>query len=357
MEVALDLSTSMSNRRCADVLNRVRLQGENGINVTTLRNTIEREGQKMQAYIETRSEELLSQNGFNDNGELQEGMKFIPDEATYIDAEDVKNAAAELNIKIYNPADYEADAVNISIDDVCVKRQTETRPRDEEAEQAKRVNNTVINVQHSSGSYILNNHSIFGALKWLIAFLISSSLLGKQLVIFADGARDINNAVLKMLGFTNFKIILDWYHLEKKCKEQLSMALKGSKIRNEFLERLLPCLWFGNVSRAIILLENIDPKNVRDHSVIIKLIEYFERIRRYIPCYALRKRLGLRNSSNLGEKSNDLVVSDRQKHNGMSWSDDGSVAFATVTTVFRNGELPRWVKNHDLAFVPISRIA
>jgi|GEM_PF-3074949 len=36
------------------------------------------------------------------------------------------------------------------------------------------------------------------------------------------------------------------------------MELKGSRIRNEFLEELLPCLWFGNVDGAILLLRNID---------------------------------------------------------------------------------------------------
>jgi len=33
--------------------------------------------------------------------------------------------------------------------------------------------------------------------------------------------------------------------------EQLSMIMYGSKLRNAFLERLLPCLWFGNVTGAI----------------------------------------------------------------------------------------------------------
>jgi len=46
--------------------------------------------------------------------------------------------------------------------------------------------------------------------------------------------------------------------------------------------------------------------------------------------------LGLRNSSNRGEKVNDLVVSERQKHNGMSWSPEGSVALAAAITLARN---------------------
>ena len=135
------------------------------------------------------------------------------------------------------------------------------------------------------------------------------------------------------------------------------MALKGSTIRNEFLGELLPCIEFavansrfGNIDGAIDLLRNIDQKKVRNPVEIDKLIGYFERCRAYIPCYALRKQLGLRNSSNLGEKSNDLIVSSRQKNNGMSWSDDGSHAFASVSAASRNGELDNWIHNNSLSF-------
>ena len=57
-----------------------------------------------------------------------------------------------------------------------------------------------------------------------------------------------------------------------------------------------------------------------------------------IPCYALRKKLRLRNSSAIGEKMNDLIVSSRQKHSGMSWSKSGSFSLAALTAAKLNGE-------------------
>jgi hypothetical protein len=81
-----------------------------------------------------------------------------------------------------------------------------------------------------------------------------------------------------------------------------------------------------------------------------KLIDYLKRNKVYIPCYAVRKILGLRNSSNIGEKMNDLVVSDRQKHNGMSWSNPGSVALASISSLKRNGETIRWFEKRELVF-------
>ena len=75
-----------------------------------------------------------------------------------------------------------------------------------------------------------------------------------------------------------------------------------------------------------------------------------ERNRSIIPCYALRRELGLRNSSNVGEKYNDLVVSDRQKHNGMSWSPDGSGALAALATLVRNDQHDAWFRTGQIRF-------
>ena len=351
MELALGFSTAISNREATRLLNRIRHESE-GISPTTFRNNIEREGQRIQKCIETKCDGILVQNGFSVDGDRCESADFEPIEAKYIDSDKVDAAAAKLNIKKYIATDYESPdtSVNVSIDDVCVKRQTETRPRNDNVLQPKRVDNTVIHVQNNEGRYILNAASLSGAMKLLIGFLLNNGILNQQIVVFADGARNIHSVVLATLGFVNYKIILDWYHLAKKCREQLSMALRGSRIRNEFLEQLMPCLWFGNVDGAISLLSNIDPKKVKDHEKITKLIEYFERVRDYVPCYALRKELGLRNSSNQGEKANDTVVANRQKHNGMSWSDDGSIAFASVSAASFNGELSNWVLNRDFTF-------
>ena len=348
-ELILDFSTDTSNRNAANRLNRIRLE-EKGIGATTYRNIVEREGAAIQNQIEQKCEKALLDNGFSINGELLEGTDFTPNEHQHIEQAAIEHAAIKLKIWEYNAADYElpTETVNVSLDDVCVKRQTETRPGDKET-QPKKVNNTVLHVQASNTSYILNAASLFGGIKLLIGFLLSNGLLNKHIVIFADGARNINAAVLKMLRFANYKIILDWYHVKKKCQELLSMALKGSKTRNEFLDGFLGYLWFGNIDGAIKQLQNIDPKKIKNNDYIITLTDYLERVRVYVPCYALRKELGLRNSSNRGEKANDTIVANRQKHNGMSWSDNGSVAFATVAAASHNREIKRWTHNQTIS--------
>lgn len=350
MELVLDYSTDMSDRNAARRLNRVRGESE-GMNAMTYRNTVTRAGEAIEAAIEKRCAEALLENGFSDNGEKKEATEIKPEKSEHMPIEAIGSAMCELNIKKAHVSDYEwpESAVNISVDDVGVKRQTETRPRGE-AEQPKRVNNSVIHVESNEGKYILNASSVFGVLRLLIGFLLCGGLLKKQLVFFADGAREIHNEINRLFAFANYKIILDWYHLVKKCRELLSMALLGSKIRNDFLDQLLPCLWFGNVDGAINLLRNIDPKKIKNPDEIDNLVGYFERCRHYIPNYALRRELGLRNSSNLGEKANDLIVSSRQKNNAMSWSEYGSRSFASVSALVFNDELPNWVHNFSLNF-------
>jgi len=358
MELSLDLSTDVSVRRATHFLNRMRLE-ENGLSATTYRNTVEREGLAMQERIAQKCESALLSNGFDGDGTIQEAEMFTPKDGRYIEQAAVESAAIDLNIWDYEAGDYELpiETVYVSIDDVGVKRQTETRPEDSEKQQPKRVDNTVIHVQTGKKSYILNAASVVSGLRMLIGFLLFNGLIKKQIIIFADGAREINNGVMRMLHFMNYRIILDWYHLEKKCKEQLSLALRGSKIRNEFLDELLPCLWFGNVHGAINLLAAIDAKKVKNFDTITKLIEYLERVRVTIPCYALRGKLKLRNSSNLGEKANDIIVSKRQKHNGMSWSNEGSLAFATVAAALHNNEINTWLLQRDMGFTPVVNAA
>jgi len=354
-ELELDFAVGMTDRKAALRLNRLRRE-TCGIIPTTLRNNVEREGIAIMRRKESLAEQALLANGFTADAELTQPGTFVANEQKHMDIETVQKAADAMNIKHFDPSAYEdpETSVNISIDDVCVKRQSEMRPKNEGKEQPKRVNNTVIHVQHGSRKNMLNADSIPAAIKLLIGLLLNSQLLAKQLVFFTDGARDIHSWIAKLFCFANFKIILDWYHLSKKCREQLSMIMHGSKSRNAFLEKLLPYLWFGNVSSAIKLLNDLESKQVRNQELLKKLVEYLERVREYIPNYALRKELGLRSSSNLGEKANDILVATRQKHNGMSWSNSGSIAFATLSATYYNDELKEYVYNDRVSLQLLS---
>ena len=128
------------------------------------------------------------------------------------------------------------------------------------------------------------------------------------------------------------------------------MAMKGREVRNEALKNILIFLWLGKVDAAIEYLRGLDSSKIKSKDDIEKLIAYFQRNWSYIPCYALRQRLGLRVSSNRGEKANDLAVAKRQKHNGMSWSKPGSSGLANVSAIFLNKEDENWINCRRLEF-------
>jgi hypothetical protein len=141
-------------------------------------------------------------------------------------------------------------------------------------------------------------------------------LSDSPLVFFTDGARCIHNEIEKMFSFTKYKIILDWYHLVKRFREYYGMAFRGKEISGEYLGAIKPLLWRGDVDGAIALMANADTSIITNIQYLKKLTDYLNLVRPYIPNYAMRNCLGLRNSSDMVEKANDLVVAKRQNTTG-----------------------------------------
>ena len=354
--------TEESYRKTAVLINRIRYQEEGGTPYRTLQENTEKEGAGLIDYVEEKTTRILKDNGFSEDG-IYRGDNpaygnnqpaTLPAERIFKVSEGCLEGYARDEV-LNNPVCYEdpENTVSVFIDDVNVKRQEESRQKGRRSEEGKRkyVHNTIAHVSKGDGNYTLNGYGIRTVLCFLTAFIFNNGLIGNRLQFFTDGHKTLNEAILKSFNwFKNIGIILDWYHLEKKCKEQLSMAMQGRVVRNDVLERLLPILWHGLTDKAIIFLEEMDPHQIKNQSHVEKLVQYLHRNKPYIPCYAIRKQLGLRNSSNIGEKMNDLIVSDRQKHNGMSWSKPGSVALASITALKRNNEAKGWFENRELEF-------
>ena len=372
-------SVEGSYRRTGAWINRVRHQPA-ATPARTVQDQTEAEGEKIAAAIEEQAAKVLQGHNFTAQAvPCDETARYGPAERPLANeaqvAEAIERCArgeAKLALAIAaNPVGYEeAEAtIQVSIDDVGVKRQKERREKAEGSEitpgaateaedrsaqgagQPKYVHNTIAHVEQAGRSYVLTGSSVVHVLRLLIAFLLHNKLTHLGLIFFVDGQRTLHAALLKSFSyFRGVQLILDWFHLEEKGGQQLSLALAGKEKRNQALEETLKLLWLGWVEHAIHYLREIDPSWIKNKEALEKMIGYLERHRGYIPAYAVRKELGLCNSSNRGEKSNDLVVSKRQKHNGMSWSKSGSVALASLTGVARNGEDKRWFKTGKIAF-------
>lgn len=167
---------------------------------------------------------------------------------------------------------------------------------------------------------------------------------GRQRVILllADGARWIRNwfAALSALRAES-TMILDWYHLRKKCADLGSMICHGRTAKTALLGPLYRELWQGEVSAAIARLEAYRP-HARNAERLEELIQYLHDRQPYMPNYRQRRRERQYIGSGHVEKANDLIVAKRQKGAGMHWSLETSDALAALRTLMLNGGWERY---------------
>jgi len=259
-----------------------------------------------------------------------------------------------------------ADTVNIHIDEVGVKKQkaqrsepmTASAATDPPGSKRPMVQNTVARIEHAGQGFTLTGSSLRQVLGFVLAFLLNNALVARRWLFFTDGQRSLQNTIAGFFAWHGAaSLLLDWYHVVKKFREELSLACTGREVRNRHVQALLQLLWFGLLDRAIDYLQALPASELKNHKPIERLIGYLERNRNAMPCYALRSHLHLPNSSNPVERSNNLVTARRQKHNGMSWSKAGSHALTALNAVVLNGGVQRWVRQREIALEFVSKAA
>ncbi|GHU47180.1 hypothetical protein FACS1894200_02130 [Spirochaetia bacterium] len=377
-ELLLYAVAATSMRVGAEMINRyLHLDGSAAISARTLANKTEREGQRLNNAIENESASVLAAHDFNTETGLPNRVSDVKEALKGQNAQGIaqeavlsaiekhnKTACAEAQIDekqtaelLETPFEDASSTTSVFADDILVSKQKETGREKNPAPSSKHwVVDTVIQIQNLVGTYTMVGSDMPTVFLWLTAFLLANNLLeNKMLVFFTDGARNIKNNIQNMFGWRQYTIILDWYHLQKKCGEYLSMALKGITIRKAVWANLGRLLWIGQVDKAIAYLRSVGQESIKNVDYIEAVIAYLEKNKEFIPCYAIRKRLGLRNSSNPVETSNNIVVAKRQKANGMSWSKKGSVSIANISAVIANKGLESWVTNRDIGFRLVGR--
>ena len=175
----------------------------------------------------------------------------------------------------------------------------------------------------------------------------------RRLLVLGDGATWIRTW-FENLGICPKAMILCWWHLRKRCYEQMSLGGGPKDRRRAFANELLRQLWEGKVNDAIELLKGA-LEWVRNPGAIEDLIGYLEKRRAYIPDYQQRRRAGLWIASTRVEKFNDWAVSARCKHQGMSWTPQGVLCLAALEAARQNGDLDDWRRNDTLPeLVPLA---
>jgi hypothetical protein len=389
----LDGAAQRSYRQTVMGLNRWRRQLAGGTPLNTLRDGAEAEGAAVLSFLERKGQQVFEQHGFSAAGEPSTGCQAVSQAEAYQpqvqEARTVTSALATvcqdmrqrglaeaLVVEVQQrglAAGYEsaADTVTIHLDDVGVKEQKAQRgdpvtepaatlsdPPARTASKRPTVQNTVARIEYAGRGFTFSGSSLHQVLGFVLAFLLNNALVARRWLFFTDGQRSLQNTIAGFFAWHGAaSLLLDWYHVVKKFREELSLACTGREIRNRHVQALLRLLWFGLLDRAIDYLQAVPASELKNHKPIERLIGYLERNRNAMPCYALRRQLRLPNSSNPVERSSNLVTARRQKHNGMSWSKAGSHALTALNAVVLNGGVQRWVRQREIALEFVSKAA
>lgn len=366
LEAASCVCTKTSYRDATDILNRFLGRTDiNAIKLRTLSDSICRIGAEVSEELSNVTAHILTMYGFDDESGLPLEDVVLSDSITTVavsqdakpDKQEIHEAIVAVNDSREEKIPFSAtdikiesvpeECVYVSIDDIGVKHQKDSR-KEGSVRDYKYVENTVAHIQYGSESYILTGIGMRNVFKSVLAFLLVNNLLSRELVFLTDGAQDLRSHIQSVFQFHPYTIILDWFHLKKRCQEWLSMAIRGKDRRNAILEKVLRYLWVGDVPSAAKYLSSLESADIKNKKWLDGLLGYFEKKGDAITCYALRAKLGLRNSSNPVEKANDLTVAGRQKHNGMAWSPNGSGALAALQMIYLNHQPDLWFHRKEL---------
>ena len=230
---------------------------------------------------------------------------------------------------------YEPDSVEVIYltDDICVKQQKCKRNKLPKTSTEGKFYNTRI-------SLFQDNNKVYKTLvaginidnvqltKATICAAYASKIgidkvISLPVVAILDGATTLKNELNAIFG-DNTTCILDWYHLEKKVYQTMSMIV-NKETKKVDAQNMLNLLWKGKSVETIAYLQKITPKNEEAKQM---LITYLTKNETTIINYENRKQAGKIIGSGRTEKQNDIVVAKRQKNKGMAWSPKGSTAIA-----------------------------
>ena len=172
--------------------------------------------------------------------------------------------------------------------------------------------------------------------QWYLLLLLCGGLTAK-LTLLGDGGRWIATFFRARLAtWRGSELIMDWYHLGKKCYELTRLIARGRVAKNALTFQLMYRLWRGPLDEAWALLEAYRPQAKATDS-LETLITYLSDRRPYLPNYKQRRAQRQYIGSAHTGKANDLLVARRQKHQGMHWCEASSDGLAALRTLLLNG--------------------
>ena len=300
-ETVLRLASDVSFSKATEYINGfLHRDKDKALRVKTVEEFVERMGHHISTSYKAASDALLSKYGIDTGEGIVSEDSAIPQEARHprltelTDSGRVEEVANRYNqgreeresidvgcCMAIPPEASADDCVYIYVDDVLVKHQKECRAPGCKRS-SKFLGNTVACIQYGSKKYGITDTDIREVFRRIMTVLIVNGLMvNKRLIFITDGAADIKEHIHEFFGFRQYTLILDWYHLENKCYQKLSSALKcGKAVKDEkdrITKTLQSILWAGNVSRALEFIDSMDQKIIKSQKALEDLAGYIKR--------------------------------------------------------------------------------
>lgn len=272
--------------------------------------------------------------------------------------------------------------VRVSIDAVLVHEQAKVHVKGGKPamkEEKTFIKHWDIRIDAGNQSYFISSVDEAEAYKELIATLIKNNLIQRHLIFFIDGETKIHRAIEHYFAPWPHSVYLDFHHLEEKIRTYMSLMIVPRRVDDPTAEKEIykigpkagqpkpaaktslsqlyakeaVCMaWSGNIAELVAYVRLIPDADVKNECARNDLLKYIQNKQDWITCYRLRKIAGLQNSSNVVEQENQMVVSNRQKDDLMSWCERGSANLAALTALYCNAEQDDWYDNHIISFNP-----
>jgi len=243
------------------------------------------------------------------------------------------------NIDVYDP---DSEEVLLMCDAISVKRQKAQRGSTSTLSgtttEPKRVTTDVVMLQQTTGQF----HYLMAGLheETSLAEALKAAVIDEyqhcpplNLVAITDGARNIR-LLFEQVFAQPVTLILDWYHLRKKCYALMSMIARNKAEKETHSQIILAHLWQGQTNEALAYLQT--KVLVRNQIKFEELLTYLRKHTAEIINYEKRQLAGKTIGSGRMEKGVDQTIGHRQKRKGLSWRDLGSRALALLKIVELN---------------------
>ncbi len=311
----------------------------------------------------------------------EERESYLKDYVLYINSQVNREPLS----MIRHPVSVEKNAqsvVNIFIDGDLVPEQAEHRiagGKPVSREERTNIKHIDIRIEtEDGGRYNITSVEMADAYQRLLAVLLETGLIKRYFHFFIDGEKALKEAIDSYFVHWHYTVFLDNYHIDEKVLSQTSMGIKGRRVPSPWEEpiyysqkskigqiRKQPmtslsrtyasviknAIFYGNVKEAIDYIRHIPEEDIQNKAALDVLVKYLEEREDMLTCYAIRKKAGLKNSSNASELCNELLISARQKvDDRMHWRKEGSAALAAITALYLNRSEQLWFKQRKVEF-------